>query len=107
MTGVRILAALGTALVGTALARAELDRGTAPGRLASVLLGHLRSARPYGLGSWELTATSWARWAERWDAGALRRALELARDADRALKSTTLTDERGALGQRGLAGAAP
>ena len=99
MTGVRILAALGTALVGTALARAELDRGTSPGRLASVLLGHLRSARPYGLGSWQQAATSWARWAERWDAGALRRALELARDADQALKSSTLTDEQGVLVQ--------
>ena len=99
MTGVRILAALGTALVGTALARAELDRGTSPGRLASVLLGHLRSARPYGLGSWQQAATSWARWAERWEAGALRRALELARDADQALKSSTLTDEQGVLVQ--------
>src|SRR2546429_342997 len=34
MTGVRILAALGTALVGTALARAQLDRGPSPGPLA-------------------------------------------------------------------------
>src|SRR2546425_1107816 len=99
MSGVRMLSALGTALVGTALARAELDRGTSPGRLASVLLGHLRSARPYGLGSWQQAATSWARWAERWEAGALRRALELARDADQALKSSTLTDEQGVLVQ--------
>src|SRR5213593_1921750 len=62
MTGVRILMALGTALIGTALARAELNRGTPPGRLAAALLGQLRAARPYGLGSWEQTASRWARW---------------------------------------------
>src|SRR5437667_234387 len=49
MTGVRVLMALGTALVGTALARAELDRGTPPARPEAALLGQLRAARPYGL----------------------------------------------------------
>src|SRR5438128_12271374 len=38
MTGVRILMALGTALLGTALGRAELDRGSPPGRLAAALV---------------------------------------------------------------------
>ena len=99
MTGVRVLMALGTALVGTALARAELDRGTPPARLEAALLGQLRAARPYGLGSWEQTASRWARWGAGWDAGALRKALRLALDADRALKSTTLTHEPGILVQ--------
>src|SRR2546421_630059 len=103
MTGVRILLALGTALIGTALATAELDRGTPPGRLAAALLGHLRAARPFGLGSWEQTAARWAGWATHWSAGSLRAALRLALDADRALKSTTLTDERGILVQLVLA----
>jgi len=103
MTGVRILMALGTALIGTALATAELDRGTPPGRLAAALLGHLRAARPFGLGSWEQTAARWAAWATHWSAGSLRAALRLALDADRALKSTTLTDERGILVQLVLA----
>jgi len=103
MTGVRILMALGTALIGTALATAELDRGTPPGRLAAALLGHLRAARPFGLGSWEQTAARWARWATHWSAGSLRAALRLALDADRALKTTTLTDERGTLVQLVLA----
>jgi DNA polymerase III delta subunit len=109
MTGVRILTALGTALIGTALARAELDGG-APGRrggpggrggrgLESTILGHLRAARPYGLGSWEETATRWARWAVLWSAPELRHALRLALEADRALKSTTVTAERGVLVQ--------
>src|SRR5947207_343087 len=105
MTGVRMLSALGTALVGTALARAELDRDARRGgsprsdRLEAVLLSHLRAARPYGLGSWEQTALRWARWAELWTADELRHSLRLATDADRALTSSTLTDETGILEQ--------
>jgi len=100
MSGVRMLSALGTALVGTALARAELDRDARRrDRLEGALLSHLRTARPYGLGSWEQTALRWARWAELWTTTELRRALRLALDADRALKSSTLTDEVGILEQ--------
>src|SRR6266446_4964463 len=100
MSGVRMLSALGTALVGTALARAELDRDARRrDRLEGALLSHLRAARPYGLGSWEQTALRWARWAELWTADELRHALRLALDADRALKSSTLTDEAGILEQ--------
>src|SRR5437762_2415012 len=97
MNGVRILMALGTALVGTALARAELARGPPPARLEAALLGQLRAARPYGLGRLEQTASRWARWGAGGDAGAPRKALRLALDADRALKSTTLTHEPGIL----------
>jgi len=99
MSGVRMLSALGSALIGTALARAEVDRGTPRGRLESVLLGHLRSARPYGLGSWEQTAARWARWAGLWTTPNLEAALRLALDADRALKTSTLTDEAGIVEQ--------
>jgi len=97
MSGVRLLGALGTNLVGTALARAELDRGTQESRIEGVLLTHLRAARPYGLGSWERAAASWARWAELWRAPELERAVRLALAADRALKSGTLSDEAGIL----------
>jgi DNA polymerase III subunit delta len=101
MNGVRMLSALGTALVGTALARAELDRDARRGRdrVETALLSQLRAARPYGLGSWEQTALRWARWGGLWTAGELRDALRLALDADRALKSSTLTDEAGILAQ--------
>ena len=104
MSGVRMLSALGTALVGTALARAEVDRDARRrDRLEGALLSHLRAARPYGLGSWEQTAVRWARWAGLWTAGELRSALRLALDADRALKSSTLTHEAGILEQLVLA----
>src|SRR6266705_1383610 len=99
MSGVRMLTALGTHLVGTALARAELDQGAPQARLEALLLSHLRAARPYGLGSWDGTAARWARWAGRWSARELERALRLARDADQALKSSTLTDEAGTIAQ--------
>jgi DNA polymerase-3 subunit delta len=95
MTGVRLVGALGTVLVGTALARAELDAGASRARLSSIMFGHLQSARPFGLRSWRDEAARWARWAERWTASDLARALRLARDADRALKSTTVTRESG------------
>src|SRR5437764_850673 len=105
MSGVRMLSALGTALIGTALARAELDRDAPRGggprhdRLEAALLSHPRPARPYALGSWEQTALRWARWAGLWSAGELRHALRRALDADRALKSSTLSDEAGILEQ--------
>src|SRR5947207_1838102 len=79
---------------------AELDRDARRrDRLEGALLSHLRTARPYGLGSWEQTALRWARWAELWTRPELRSALRLALDADRALKSSTLTDEAGILEQ--------
>ncbi len=95
VTGVRIVMALGTALVGTALARAELDRGTAPGRLAAVLFGHLRAARPFGLGDWKATTADWARWAGAWRAAELRVALRMTLAADHALKETRLSSDAG------------
>lgn len=99
MTGVRVVMTLGTALVGTALARAELDAGTARARLADTLFRHLTAARPFGLRSWKEEAARWARWAEDWTAAELSLALRSTLDADRALKSTTLTNDRGVLTQ--------
>ena len=94
VTGVRIVSVLGTALVGTALARAELDRGTVPGRLGDTMFRHIESARPAGLGSWRETAARWAAWAGEWTSGELRAALRLTLNVDVALKNTTVSDER-------------
>ncbi len=107
MTGVRMVTALGTAVLGTALARAELDRGTTSPRLESVVLSAVRAARPWGVGNWQDTAARWARWATLWSAAELRGALRLALTADRALKSSTVTDERGILMQLVLAWGVP
>jgi DNA polymerase III subunit delta len=94
MTGVRVVMALGTALIGTALARAELDRGVAPARLPDVLFRHILAARPFGLRNWKEEAARWARWADGWQPAALRYALRRTLAADRALKSSTVRDDR-------------
>jgi DNA polymerase-3 subunit delta len=99
MTGVRILGTLGTMLVGTALARAELDAGTPQARLQDVMYRHLQSARPFGLRSWRAEAARLAGWAKSWTAEELKRALRLARETDRALKNSTATDDRGIVTQ--------
>jgi DNA polymerase-3 subunit delta len=93
VTGVRILSALGTALIGVGLARAELDRGTAADRLPPTVFRHIESARPAGLGSWRETAARWSDWAGLWSAAELRQGLRLALAADQALKNTTVSDE--------------
>jgi len=93
-TGVRLVTALGSALVGTGLARAELDRGVPRERLAGVLVGHMRQARVFGV-SYQEEAERWAGWAAGWSPSRLRDALRRTLATDRALKSSTVSDERG------------
>lgn len=109
MTGVRIATALGTALIGTALARSELDRGVPRARLPDVLFRHLLAARPFGLRNWREEAARWTRWAGdgSWEPAELRRALRLTLAADQALKGTTVSDDRGIVLQLVLAWAVP
>jgi len=99
MSGVRIVTALGTALVGTALARAELDRGTPAGRLADAVFRHLLAARPFGLRSYKVESAQWAEWGARWKPPELRRALRLTLSADQALKSSGVSDDAGVIRQ--------
>lgn len=107
VTGVRVVSALGTALVGTALAGAELDAGVPRSRLPDVVFRHLVAARPFGLRPWKEESGRWARWAEHWSGAELARALRLALEADRALKSSTVSDDRGILTGLVLAIAVP
>ncbi len=99
MSGVKILTLIGTHLVGTALARAERDRGASGARLEEAVFRHLLAARPYGLRNYKEEAARWARWSEQWTATELSAALRAALAADRALKGTTVTDDRGILTQ--------
>ena len=94
MSGVRVVTALGTALIGTALARAELDRGVSTARLPDVLFRHILAARPFGLGNWKEEAARWTRWAARWQPAELRQAMRRTLAADTALKSSTVSDDR-------------
>ncbi|HEY6784254.1 MAG TPA: DNA polymerase III subunit delta [Gemmatimonadales bacterium] len=96
MSGVKLVSTLGTGLVGLAAARAELDRGTAPGRLEYTILQRLIASRPAGLGAgYKDVAARWAKWVRGWTAPELSRAIRRALAADRALKATQLTDEYG------------
>ena len=104
MSGVKIVTALGTHLLGTALARAERDRGTA--RLEDAVFRQLLAARPYGLRGYKDEAARWTRWSSLWTATELSAALRAALAADRALKGTTVTDDRGVVTQLVLSFAA-
>jgi DNA polymerase III delta subunit len=99
MSGVRVVTALGTAIVGTALARAELDRGTPPARLTDAVFRHLLAARPFGLRSYKVEAGLWSEWGTRWQAPELGRALRLALSTDQALKTSGVSDDAGIIRQ--------
>jgi DNA polymerase-3 subunit delta len=95
MSGVRIVSLLGTHLVGTAVARGERDRGTNVARLPDAVLRQLLAARPYGLRGYKEEAANWSSWSAHWTAAELSRALRAALAADTALKTATITDDRG------------
>jgi len=97
VSGVSLVSLLGTTLVGLGVVRAAYDRKTPQAQLAGVAMNALRAARPFGLGAWNDEVTRWARWAPEWPAARLREALRATLDADRALKSTRLSDDRGLL----------
>ena len=101
MSGVKILSLLGTHLVGTAVARAERDGGAQPGgaRLADIVFRQLLAARPYGLRGYKEEAAHWSRWSDLWSAAELRDALRAALAADNALKTATVSDDRGIVTQ--------
>jgi DNA polymerase-3 subunit delta len=97
MSGVKIVSLLGTHLVGTALARLERDRGAR--RLPDTLFRHLLATRPYGLRGWKEEAARWSEWSATWTQPELSRALKAALAADIALKTATVSDDRGIVTQ--------
>ncbi|MGH7521507.1 MAG: DNA polymerase III subunit delta [Gemmatimonadales bacterium] len=99
MSGVKILSLLGTHLVGTAVARAERDRGVNEARLPDIVFRQLLAARPYGLRSYKEEGAHWSRWSALWTAPELGHALRAALAADNALKTATVSDDRGIVTQ--------
>ncbi len=93
VTAVRMLIALGTELVGIRLARALAGGGLVGTRLERALLEQLRRIRPVGVRNWEAQARSWAAAAQRWTPDELDQAIRATYQADRALKSTTVSDD--------------
>jgi DNA polymerase-3 subunit delta len=99
MSGVKVISLLGTHLVGTALARSERDRGLHLARLPDTLYGQMQSTRPYGMRSYKEEAARWTAWSGLWTARELGRALRAALAADNALKTATVSDDRGIVTQ--------
>jgi DNA polymerase-3 subunit delta len=97
VTGVKLLASLGTGLLGVRLARAHLDAGRNARQAQDAVYNALRTCRPKGVRSWKDESRRWTRAAAQWTAADLADALRAAYDTDRALKSTTVSDERGTL----------
>jgi hypothetical protein len=97
MSGVKLVTLLGTALVGLGIARSLYDQGMRARGLEDAIFKALLKSRPTGLLGYKDEASRWARLVGRWPAGRLRAALRSALEADQALKSTTISDERGVL----------
>ena len=96
-SGVKLVTLLGTTLVGVGVARSQYDRGQRGRALDDAVFEAIRRSRVYGLLSWGEEKARWVRWAARWPAERLRRSLRATLEADRALKGTTISDERGIL----------
>lgn len=97
VTAVRMVMALGTELIGLRLARALAEGGAAGPRLEGAILEHLRRIRPAGVRNWATQARIWATAAAHWSGPALARAIRATYQADRALKATTVSDDRATL----------
>ena len=95
VSGVKLVTALGTALVGLGIARAHYDRGMRGRALEAAVMKSLLSVRPFGLLGYKEEASRWSRWATDWPRPRIYAALRVARDTDEALKNTTVSDERG------------
>lgn len=97
VTGVKLLTLLGTTLVGVGIARTHFDRRTRGRALEDQMFKTLLRLRIWGLPEYKKESAKWAEWATTWSGDRVAAALKAARDADQALKSTTVTGERGIL----------
>lgn len=95
VSGVKLVSLLGTALVGVGVARSFQDKGMRGRALEEAVFKALLQNRPAGLLGYREEAERWSRWAPRWPATRIRSALRAALETDLALKSTTVSDERG------------
>jgi DNA polymerase III subunit delta len=97
MSGVKMLTALGTSLIGLALTRSFHDRGLRGRALEDAVFKALLRSRPKGLLGYREEITRWTQVMARWPQPRLRLGLKAALDADQALKNTSVSDERGVL----------
>ncbi|HET6836789.1 MAG TPA: DNA polymerase III subunit delta [Gemmatimonadales bacterium] len=97
MSGVKMVTHLGAALIGLGVARGLYDRGGRGRSLEDSIFRTLLKNRPGNLLSYKAEAAHWSRLCPQWPSMRIRSALRAALEADQALKSTTISDERGVL----------
>jgi DNA polymerase-3 subunit delta len=96
VTGVGLVALLGTSVIGLGLARSYYDQGSRGPHLFQAIKGSLFRARPFRL-SFDAAAAEWSRLAPSWPRARVERSLTALRTADLRLKNTTVSDERSVL----------
>ncbi len=96
-SGVKLVTILGTTLIGVGIARSLYDDRLRGRALDDAVFGAIRRNRVYGLLSWGEEKGRWLRWAPGWPAERVAEALRSILAADRALKDTTISDDRGIL----------
>jgi DNA polymerase III delta subunit len=97
MSGVKLVTLLGTALIGLGVARGFYDKGIRGRALEDAVFRALLQNRPTGLLGYKEEANRWSHLVARWPPARVRVALRAILEADQALKSTTISDERGVL----------
>ncbi len=96
-SGVKVVTLAGTTLIGIGIARGLMDRGLRARALDDAVFETIRRVRVFGLLPWSEEKARWIRWAGSWPARRVRAGLRAALEADRMLKDTTISDERGIL----------
>jgi DNA polymerase III subunit delta len=96
-SGVKLVTMLGTTLIGLGIARSYYDRPLRGRALDEAVFGAIRRTRVFGLLGWGEEKGRWLRWAPAWPADRIADALRSTLVADRALKFTSISDERGIL----------
>jgi DNA polymerase III subunit delta len=97
VSGVKLVAQLGTALVGVGIARSAYDGGRRGHALEDFVFKSLLKNRPIGVSGYKEESARWSRWAPEWPLSRIRAGLRAAGMADQALKNTTVSDEQGLL----------
>jgi DNA polymerase III delta subunit len=96
-SGVKLVTMLGTTLIGVGIARSHYDGRLRGKALDEAVFGVIQRNRVYGLLSWGEEKGRWLRWIPSWPAARVADALRSILMADRSLKDTTISDERGIL----------
>ena len=98
ITGVRLIATLGTGLVGVRLARALLDDGKPAARIEGLIRKTVQNAKTgWTFRDWNDPYALLSRAAAHWTTREIDDALFTAYECDKTLKSTTVSDVRGTI----------